>query len=73
MSLSLKAFSSHQTQMFKWALAGDDPRYWCSSSCVPSASSSQQPSPVRGAAVGLCFWQMKFRRDVSSAKKVEKS
>lgn len=73
MSLNLKAFSSHQTQMSRWALAGGDPSYWCSSSCVPSASSGQQPSHVRGAAVGLCFWQMKFRRDLSSAKKVEKS
>lgn len=29
---------------------------------------SQQPSNVNGAVVGLCFWQMKCRRDLSDSK-----
>lgn len=29
---------------------------------------SQQPSNINGADVGLCFWQMKLRRDLSDSK-----
>lgn len=29
---------------------------------------SQQPSNINGADVGLCFWQMKLRRDLSDSE-----